>query len=129
MTDIQLITDLKETRRQLEVRGRCIADLRNQEGKVCLDGAILAATVGEVNNTPEDYDRLALTDSRARVVVRTLYEQLPDDHPSFMGRGKSLFLHVPYVALFNFNDDSHTTDEDCFNLIDKALAQVGGLIT
>ena len=124
MTDIQLITDLKETRRQLEVRGRCVADLVSQDGKVCLDGAILAATVGEVTNTVEDYNKLC-DDSRPAAVTRALYEQIPDDHPSLIKVG----FCRPYIAVFHFNDDAQTTDEDCFALIDKALADLGGLVT
>lgn len=125
MTNEQLITDLTETRRQLEVRGRCIADLVNSEGKVCLDGAILAATLGEVANTIEGYSLLLGDDPRARAVAQALFEQIPDDHPSFLDKGKSRLSAG--VAVFYVNDYPDTTDQDCFDLIDKALAEVGGL--
>jgi hypothetical protein len=126
MTNDQLIADLKGTRAQLEIRGRCKTELVNDEGKVCLDGAIVAAVLGEVEDTQAHYEHLK-TNPRAQAVAQALFDQVPDDHPSFCRAPKS---KIPIsIGVFYYNDDPVTTDQDCFNLIDKALAQVGGLGT
>jgi hypothetical protein len=124
MTDQQLITDLAETRRQLEIRGRCRSELVNDEGKVCLDGAIVAAVKGGVKDTQAHFNYLKIN-PRAQAVVKALFDQVPDDHSSFCGKAKSKFPIS--VAVFYYNDDPKTTDEDCFALVDKALAEAGGL--
>jgi hypothetical protein len=125
MSNEQLIADLKETRVQLAIRGRCRVELINEEGNVCLDGAIVAAVNGEVTDSQLGYTFLKM-DPRAKAVTQALFDQVPDDHRSFGNKPKSRFPGA--VGVFYFNDDETTTDEDCFVLVDKALAEAGGLL-
>lgn len=125
MTNQQLITDLTETRRQLEIRGRCKSELISDgTGNVCLDGAIVAAIIGTVEDTQASYTFLG-NDPRAKVVLEALRSQIPEDHGAFTTTPRSSFS--PTTAVFFYNDYPGTTDQDCFDLIDKALAEVGGL--
>ena len=116
MTDNQLIADLKATKQALATRGRCRMVLENMDGKVCLDGAILMGC--GIKELPHAYK--AFECGRPRAVVNALFKALGDDW-------KSDILCIPYAAVYYFNDDPDTTDQDCFDLIDKALAQHGGL--
>lgn len=125
----QLVADLKETRRQLEVRGRCAGNLLNTDGKVCLDGAVGVACIENYQGGYGELDN----DERSNTVIKALSDQLAGrviKNP--MGNGQEIEIHlncesVPLERVFVFNDLAATTDQDCFDLIDKALAQEGGL--
>ncbi len=101
MTDTQLIADLHATRAELVKRGRCIGDLFDAQGRVCLIGAIIVATGRELAVGT----RLGPRGIRCR---RALKEQLGGQEP----------------ASFN---DYHPDDRDVLELIEKTLATLGGL--
>jgi hypothetical protein len=97
----QLIADLRETKTQLETRGRCTRGAVNDLGEICLAVAVGNATRG-VCGVP-----------RSLAVFRVLRIALTGDS----GVGD----------IIAFNEHPNTTDEDVYNLIDKALADAGGL--
>lgn len=121
----QLIADLKETRRQLEVRGRCTGELMKPNGKVCLDGAVVAVINSDLNLGGFEGSRVGYTilstDPRALQVIAALWEVLPEE------RKHASEMEFRYGDVWGYNDDELITDQDCFDLIDKALAQAGGL--
>lgn len=124
MDNEQLIALLKDTRRQLEVRGRCRLLLINGEGKVCLDGAVALACGIRIDR--EGMGVIGLEESpSAQAVLGALAAQIPPEDR--IDDAYYLRTPSPRVAVYLFNDDDETTDEDCFNLIDKALAEAGGL--
>ena len=115
----QLVADLKTTRSILAERGRCDG-WAHPDGRVCLDHAIALATSDY--GVIEDYIYLQ-RDNRAANVIDALLQQLPEENKQRAHREGFL----PYQALYMFNDEPRTTDEMIFNLIDKALADCGGL--
>jgi hypothetical protein len=118
----QLVADLKRTRRELEVRGRCIEELISHSGKVCLDGAVALAcgiTIGVMGRGVLELEE----NPRAQRVLRALADHIPSDRRIDNRR----YVVEPRVQIYIFNDDDKTTDEECFDLIDKALAEAGGL--
>lgn len=128
MTDTQLIADLKETKRILVERGRCTVSLETVQGKVCLDMAVAKATgvaayhlSGEPSNQAT-YEALR-SKPRPKAVVNALVDQMPDFYRKWFFSTPT----EPFKAVWSFNDSHTTTDQDCFDLIDKALAQAGGL--
>ena len=125
MFNKQLVEDLRATREVLISRGRCTGDLMKMDGKVCLDGAIGIATIDDYQHiitmygSQTGYMSMHLNE-RCKAVVRSLHQCLPKDFVDTTG--SSMVAH-----LFNFNDDPVTTDQDVLGLVDKALAQEGGL--
>jgi hypothetical protein len=110
---IALIADLKATKQALIDNGRCAKGARNDDGNICI---ALAMSRGVDNLSPEAllenkeakefrYDRFTL-------VQRALEAHLPSHHH----------------GLISFNEDPKTTDQDVYNLIDKALAEAGGMV-
>lgn len=120
--DNQLINDLRQTRREIEVRGRCHGRLINSQGNVCLDGAVALATGITINTTGMGIDELDES-SRAQAVLRALADQIWQ-----LDCWATLRREVTVrAAVYLYNDHPETSDKDCFNLIDKALAEAGGL--
>lgn len=130
MTDNQLIKDLKATREALVSRGRCTGILVQSNGKVCLDGAIALATIKGYHYRPgaEDPYQILENNQRTVAVSAALYEHLPEEFKTAL---HNLYFRTPefgqLVALFSFNDSDDVTDEDVIGLIDKTLAEAGGL--
>lgn len=114
----QLIADLKATKDVLATSGRCRMVLENYSGQVCLDGAVAVAC-----GATADWKALR-TSKRASAVLQALSAQLPE---RFREMGSTCDLSNEIIQVYCFNDWDSTTDQDCFDLIDKALAQVGGL--
>lgn len=104
MTD-QLIADLK-TARDIVQHHWCPRGLHDDDGNVCIVGALNLATCGVVNwmDAPAGYDRL-------------------------IAAGHVLEAHLPSHAadLVSFNDSVDTTHDDVMTLFEKALADLGGL--
>ena len=106
MTDnTQLIEDLQATKRTLQQKGRCTTAAYGRDGSVCLVIATRRAIVGLRESQVASY--LA----RVERTQNALSARMPDG----------------YSCLVGFNEDPATTDEDVYNLIDKALAEAGGL--
>lgn len=122
MSNEQLIADLKETRTALEVNGRCHGDLRDDSGRVCLDGAIILATQKKYK---WNLEYTLLGKPRAVAVMQALYEHLPESFQRV--GGEDWWTMAMEECLYMFNDDVRVTDSDVFTLVDKALAQAGGL--
>lgn len=111
----QLVLDLAATKQALAERGRCRELLQDPTtGKVCLDGAVGVACGLEMMH--ESYADLYDSD-RAMAVIRALAAQ------NSRNPINAAAVHTVYF----FNDNRDTTDQDCFDLIDKALAEAGGL--
>src|ERR1700716_1012112 len=114
----QLIADLKETRRQLEVHGWCQGSLASNAGKLCLDGAIGLAVTGILM----DYGELELN-PRSRAVCEAISAPVQDGlyEPGVVatsGRG--------YEDCWTFNDHPGRTVQDVYDVLDKAIAESGG---
>ena len=124
MDNEQLIALLKDTRRQLEVRGRCRMLLINDKGNVCLDGAVALACGLRVGQGGIGVIELEESPS-AQAVLGALAAQIPPGDR--IDDDAYLRILNPGVGVYLFNDAVETTDADCFNLIDKALAEAGGL--
>lgn len=107
----QVISDLKAARTELVCRGRSVGNLLDkQTGKVCLLGALTVAAVGKNFVKGDEYSPRPM---RAR---RALEAKLAELHPLWADR-----------PLFFYNDWYQTTDDDVLELIDKTLADLGGL--
>ncbi len=97
-TQAQLIADLTATRTVLETRGRCRGDLWNDDGEVCLIGAVCAATGVKYTSASR----------RATACRAALMDQLDGQEPA------------------QFNDE-HADDRDVLDLIEKTLCSLGGM--
>jgi hypothetical protein len=116
MTDnTQLIEDLQATKRTLQQKGRCTTAAYGPDGSVCLVIATRRAIDGQrESQTPwrDSYPtELLYFEYRVERTQNALSARMPDG----------------YSCLVGFNEDPNTTDADVYNLIDKALAEVGGL--
>lgn len=106
----QLIHDLKGTRETLDRVGWCPTGAQNDDGALC----VLAAAHRFISTGSSSARSQALflrIRSRYMAVANQLMEHLPDGRSS-----------VGY-----YNDDESTSREDIDALIDKALADLGGL--
>lgn len=107
----QLIDDLKATKEALKEHGRCKGDYGTAEGRVCLLGAmglVIFDNVYALRNCG-GYEMEGW--KRYRAVCDAIRTTLPDCQ------------HLP-----DYNDSESTTDSDIYNVIDKALAEVGGML-
>lgn len=143
MTNDQLIADLRATKDALRIRGRCRVSLTRTDGKVCLDGAVGVATIEnfeELDNDIDDSEKAyrALNGSpRAMAVINSLASLVMDEK---LNQGRKDTIRVALAhrepasmpneirAVWMYNDWTEATDQDCYNLIDKALAAEGGLL-
>lgn len=117
----QLIDDLKATKAELVAHGRCTGDLIDERSRVCLLGAIGIATIPNFEQKVHASGGYGLleSDERALAVINTL---------------KGHLAPLPHIddsleRVWNFNDDQRVQDGDgtVFDLIEKALADLGGL--
>jgi hypothetical protein len=116
---MSLIEDLKATRQALESRGRCTRTLLDYEGRVCILGAVAAATVDNFEQWVQvDGFHHFTTNDRAKAVVSKIRAYLD----------AQTFEVKPIDRVWLWNDAPTTTDADVFNLLDKALADEGGLV-
>lgn len=99
-----LATDLQTVRSILEARGRAVHYGIDPEGRVCLGNAIALATRDRTRHT---------------AVTIALVDEMPSWY-------RDTFENLPDVSLVAFNDTT-ADDRDVFDLIDKALAEAGGL--
>lgn len=118
----QLIADLKATKAVLLHRGRCKGSLMAEDGRVCLIGAIGMATVDEFAweiqiNEASAWNLVELGE-RSAAVIQALRPHIEQR------RSEELY---PSERLYTFNDSSKVVDQDVINVIDKALADRGGL--
>jgi hypothetical protein len=127
MSQNQLALDLAATKQALADRGRCRQLLMNTEGNVCLDGAVGVACELEMMMPEGNYSALYKSD-RAMAVIMALAAQTSSDHQRLFGAVGRDHEHTEAMHIvYYFNDHPNTTDQDCFDLIDKALAEAGGL--
>lgn len=122
-----VIDDLKAAKAELVTRGRHTGSLVGPYGRICLLGAIGAATLENflafaTHNPREAFSDLA-SEQRPRAVVGAL---LPHVGRPLWG-GYTEGEPDPTEWLWAFNDDKATTDQDVLDLFDKALADLGGL--
>ena len=120
---MSLIEDLKNTRRILEERGRCVGNLEIFDGRVCLDGAIALACTGQAK-----YFALTKNESAA-AVVDAIYEQVKDHVLSYRG-GRTIAdsvgiyhndAHGRSNGVWMYNDDTGITDQDVYDVVDRAI--------
>lgn len=137
----QLVDDLRATRQTLQERGRCKVSLTKTDGTVCLDGAVGVALIPgfEVMDrqfcaardaTHSDPYHVLQRSPRALAVVKALAKEV--GHWMIFGDFDAVTVaHEadgdPVKACWMFNDRTSATDADCFDAIDKALADLGGL--
>jgi hypothetical protein len=100
-----IVEDLLLARALLAVHGRAVGDFEDDDGRICLVAATARATVGN--------------DDAFTEVNSLLCRHLPPraDQQALSDRER----------MWTFNDDKRTTDQDVYHLIDKALADLGGL--
>lgn len=133
MSNETLIADIQTVRNVLATRGRTTGTLFDpHSGKVCMIGAIGVATREDflalaAHDESEAHREVALS-SRSVRVLETL-GQYVDESPGEETEGA--YLSRGYLMgerLWRFNDRrASTTDQDVFDLLDKALANLGGL--
>lgn len=111
----QLIDDIRASRDEMAKRGRCTGFTQGDKGNVCAVGAIFAAVAPQFLGTPAWN---VMHSSRAKAVVDELLQYVPEHYHD---------LWIGEYALAAYNDTRGVTDEDLFNLFDKALANLGGL--
>lgn len=137
----QLIDDLLATRRTLAERGRCRVSLTRIDGQVCLDGAVGVALIPGfaeldrrygVNDIDAPYRALHQS-PRALAVLTAISDQI-NHWPSSTGMPEDSYGTVgdfaegdPVKACWVFNDWTDATDQDCFDAIDKAIVDAGGM--
>ena len=104
-----LIAGLKATKQALQDYGRCPNGPYGADGSVCLVVAMKRAYT-------------VLVDAKSMRGAKALRSCHSDVRYALMA-----CLPEEFDALSVFNDDPGTTDADVYALIDKALAEAGGL--
>lgn len=110
----QLADDLIALRALLILRGRAVGEWIDADGRVCLVQGIDHMLKQE---DPTEYVE------RASAMFTALAPHLPEPYDQFARQddvsscGATLMIY----------SDSHADDRDVFNLIDKALAELGAL--
>lgn len=126
----QLIDDLKATRRLLETHGRCTGTLWDvRTNTFCLDGAISKAVFGQVTT----YTTLN-NDPRSRaicVAIAALVKDVPIRGNLASDAEKTVaecaVPHDPAESCWIFNDWTLATDQDVYDVLEKAIAEAGGM--
>lgn len=120
-TDL-ILEQLKKTREVLEERGRTTNTFINENCEVCVLGAVGVAVLGEVfesdpsfypfySGEPKDEFEQQRRRGAASEVVQAIAGELQIPWP-----------RTPdYGDLYIFNDRAETTDEEVFDLIDRAI--------
>ena len=121
-----LISDLKATKRELINRGWSRGHLQDTQGNVCILGAIGMATQEDFSERCKISETEAFIDltksPQANDIVATLGQYL-DKTLTEEESGHDDFFERTYW----FNDHK-AEKQDVFDLFDKALADLGGLI-
>jgi hypothetical protein len=115
MGNEQLIADLKGTKANLVKHGRCTGGFVDDEGKLCLLGAI-SQTVSGMGFPYLNFSGPHTTGIKDDPVFMR-YKAVADELRKVHGGG----------GIDLYNDKPSTTDDDIYTLIDKALAGLGGL--
>lgn len=134
----QLITDLKATRENIASAGWCKGQLEDDNGHFCIDGAILAATgFAQFWNDADAYKLIDDPKTRSGKVALALLPHIPQDwrqwHTETYGPVEDV-----HEILYDYNDHptcggegpgvaAATTVEDINLVIDKAIAEAGGM--
>lgn len=118
---MSVVDDLKATRSILEERGWLQNSLTDGDGRVCVAGALNVACYGMVHrgfkhNATRGF--LESQDGRRWAA----YKELQKHVSGMTGQ------EYPYIgSIEDYNDASSTTEQDIYSLIDKTLADLGGL--
>lgn len=113
----QVIADLAAAKAYMQKHGRCTTGAADREGRVCI--AVAVNSVVRSNQPPETIidqgrcDRVSAANALIEKVTPTVAQRYPRERP------RRNFVE--------YNEHPDTTDEDIWNLWDKALAEAGGL--
>lgn len=114
MSDEQLVADLKASKAALKKHGRCTQGASNPMGQICI-----ALAVGQAVTVEPHMTDWPVTDRpRFQAVTEALMKVCPSGNWPQENSG----------MLIAFNESPHTTDQDVYDLFDKALADLGGML-
>lgn len=120
--------DLIAVRTLLILQGRAVGALKDDEGKVCLRQAMRTVTGDPRRYTgvdPEHEGDAAFW--RDKAMHEALLRHLPEGVLAAHAKDDHYSLNPNESALAAFNDSQSVTDQDVFDLIEKAIANEGGM--
>lgn len=109
----QLIEDLKAGKEAMQKRGRCSKGGRGPEGSVCI---VVGLNMGLRNMAFREGEEQATIRDR----LHATWEALGAHIPEVYGRGQD--------RIIPFNEDPKTTDQDVWDVFDKTIADLGGML-